>query len=244
MNIRSKMHVLGPLLALGMTLGIATPVHAGPNPYLQINFGRSPHWVSVPGTQVREIRQGERTNYDMFQYGRSYYAYNNADGRWYMSRRGRGRFMLIDDRSVPSEIRGVPRNHWRNYPTSWEDRDSRGSYNSASTMRVSFGGTPHWAGIGGTRVETVPLAERPNYDVFRYGGNYYVYSGNRWYSSPRESGQFTMIDDRSVPSEFSRIPRDQWRTYPATWGNQSDNTPGNGRGNSRGRQQRGGRGNN
>jgi len=77
-------------------------------------------------------------------------------------------------------------------------------------------------GVSGTRVEMVPMSERPDYDVFRYGGSYYVYNSNRWYSSPRESGQFTMSDDRSVPTELSRVPRDQWRNYPSTWDNRND----------------------
>jgi len=220
MILRSKMHRLVPMLALGMALATAGSARAGTGVSLQINFGSTPHWVGVPGTSVREIRQGDRTDYDMFQYGRRYYAYNNADGRWYMSRRSRGRFTMIDDRSVPSDLRRVPRNHWRNYPTAWDDQRSSGT--SAGLM-VSFGSRPHWAGVSGTRVEVVSAAERPDYDVFRYGNSYYAYNSNRWYTSSRESGQFTPIDDRSVPSELSKVPRDQWRNYPASWQGQDQN---------------------
>ena len=240
MSIRQKTRLLVPLLALSMTIATAASVNAQDRQYqrsrgtdasLQITFGSTPHWVSVPGTRVREIRQRDRTNYDMFQYGRRYYAYNNTNNRWYSSGGWRGQFTLIDDRSVPSEMRRVPRSHWRNYPTAWgngsqqsnyQGRDYQGSGGTSATLQVNFGSTPHWTGVSGTRVEMVPAAERPDYDVFRYGGTYYVYNSNRWYSSPRESGQFTMIDDRSVPSEFSRVPREQWRHYPAGWGNQND----------------------
>ena len=224
MILRSKMHRLVPMLALGMTLAMAASAHAGTSASLQIHFGSSPHWVGVPGTSVREIRQGDRTDYDMFQYGRSYYAYNNGDGRWYSSRRSRGRFIMIDDRSVPSELRRVPRNNWRNYPAAWDDQRSGGS---RATMMVTFGSTPRWTGIRGTRVET---AQRPDYDVFRYGNSYYAYNNNRWYTSSRGDGQFNAMDDRAVPSELSKVPRDQWHQYPTSWQNQDqDQNQGQGR---------------
>jgi len=261
MNFRLKKHLLIPMLALSMTLVMAAAGSAqAASGSLQINFGSSRHWVGVPGTQVREIRQGDRTDYDMFRYGRSYYAYNNANGRWYMSRRSRGRFFMIDDRYVPSEMRRVPRSHWRNYPTAWEDHndsryDSRDNSNygggsdpsdPSGTFRVSFGSTPRWAGVSGTRVEVVSGADRPDYDVFRFGGTYYAYNNNRWYSSTRDRGDYTMIEDRSVPTELSRVPREQWHNYPTTWGNQYGDpaSDGNGQGNFRGRRdhQDGGRG--
>jgi len=225
MILRSKMHRLVPMLALSMTLAMAASAHAGTDVSLQINFGSTPHWVAVPGTSVREIRQGDRTDYDMFQYGRSYYAYNNSNGRWYSSRRSRGRFVMIDDRSVPRELRRVPRSNWRNYPSAWDDQGSGGS---SASMMVNFGSTPHWAGVSGTRVEVVSAAERPDYDVFRYGNSYYAYNSNRWYTSSRETGQFTAIDDRSVPTELSKVPRDQWRNYPASWQSQDQDQHPNG----------------
>jgi hypothetical protein len=245
MIVRTKTRLVAPLLAMSMALVLAASASAQDRQYqrsqssgvsLQINFGSTPHWSRVPGTQVREIRQGDRSDYDVFQYGRSYYAYNHRNDRWYMSRRWRGQFRLIDDRAVPSDLRRVPRDHWRYYPTSWEGRDNRydqgsagssrydrGSDGSSATLRVTFGSTPRWGNISGTRVETVPVADRRDYDVFRYDNTYYAYNNNRWYSSQRETGDFTVIDDRTVPSELSRVPRDQWHSYPATWQNQNPN---------------------
>jgi hypothetical protein len=242
---RTKRRLLVPLVALSMTLAMAASANAQDRQYqgsrgtdvsLQITFGSKPHWVGIPGSQVSQIREGDRTDYDMFRYGRKYYAYNNRNDRWYMSRRWRGQFMLIDDRSVPRELRRIPREHWRNYPTAWRDRDYRDrdyrdrdderAGGASATLRVTFGSAPHWAGINGTRVEVVPVAERSNYDVFRYGGTYYAYNSNQWYTSPRESGEFTMIDDRSVPSELSQVPREHWRSYPSRWGNPNGTPPG------------------
>ena len=127
----TKLRML-PLLALTVGLAVVAsaqaqdyraPATGGTSATLQINFGSTPHWSSVRGTRVQEIRQGERADYDVFRYGGRYYAYNND--RWYMSRRPRGQFMYIDDRSVPSELSRVPRDHWRNYPSAWSDRNDQ-----------------------------------------------------------------------------------------------------------------------
>ena len=248
MRVPSKSSILISLLALSMTLATAAAVRADTRASLQINFGSKPHWVGVPGTSVRVIRQSDRTDYDMFRYGNRYYAYNSADSRWYSSRGYRGQFVMIDDRSVPRDLRRVPRNHWRNYPSSWDRNDGRrdrgygsrgyqgrgyqdrGDYQtsggSAATLQVRFGSTPHWTGVSGTRVEVVPMGERPEYDVFRYGGTYYVYNSDHWYTSTRQDGQFTMISDQDVPTEFSRVPRQEWRHYPSTWDGRDNNGQG------------------
>jgi hypothetical protein len=226
MITRPRAHLLVPLLALSITFAVAASAQEQDRQYrrssdtsasLRIDFGTQPRWEGVRGTQVRTIRQGDRTDYDMFRYGRNYYVYNNYNHRWYMSRRWRGQFTLISDRSVPRDLRRVPRNRWRNYPTAWEDRGYQGP--GGNSFMVSFGTRPRWSGISGTRVERIYGAERPGYDVFRYGGSYYAYNDNRWYMSANESGQFALIDDRSVPSEFSRVSRENWRHYPSQWDN-------------------------
>lgn len=258
MNVRTKSRLVAPLLAMSLVLVLAAPASAQTRRYqksspgisLQINFGSTPHWSRVPGTQVREIRQGDRTEYDVFQYGRRYYAYNHRSDSWYVSRRSRGNFRLIDDEAVPAELRRIPRNHWRNYPASWEgredrynrgwdgsrddrynrgwdgsSRDDRGSGSSSATLRVTFGSSPRWTGISGTRVAMVPMEDRRDYDVFRFDNAYYAYDSNRWYRSSRESGDFVAIDDQAVPSELSRVPRDQWHSYPAAWRNNPNGMP-------------------
>lgn len=207
-----RMHLLLPVLALGLMLGTAMPASSATDVSLQINFGRTPRWETVRGTQVRMIRSGDRSDYDVFRYGSRYYAYNHMNGNWYVSRRYNGRYMLIDDRSVPRELRRVPRNRWRHYPAEWEGGYRGGS--GSSYFTVSFGSPPRWSWVRGTRVQVIPYSERPGYDVFRYDGTYYVYSNSVWYSSTRETGQFTRIEDRYVPDELYRVPRDQWRSYP------------------------------
>jgi hypothetical protein len=123
MTIRSAKKLLFlPLLALSMTLATTVPAQAqGTSGSLQISFGNTPRWTGIPGSRVRVIRERERPNYDMFQYGGSYYVYQND--RWYSSRRARGNFVAMDERRVPQEISRVPRSHWRSYPAGWTDRD-------------------------------------------------------------------------------------------------------------------------
>ena len=132
MMIHRRAHRLVPLLALSVTLAVAASVQAqerhdqgsgGPSVSLQINFGTAPHWEGIRGTRVQAIRREDRTDYDMFHYGSYYYVYNNSNDRWYRARRWRGRFMLIEDRLLPRELRKVPREHWRNYPSAWQNQD-------------------------------------------------------------------------------------------------------------------------
>jgi hypothetical protein len=95
-----------------------------------------------------------------------------------------------------------------------------GSGSSVSgTLRINLGGTPRWTSVSGTRVEEIADGQRPDYDMFRYNGSYYAYNNDRWYTSRNDRGDFVMIDDANVPSEFSSIPRDHWRNYPSRWAN-------------------------
>jgi hypothetical protein len=220
----SKRHLWLPVLALGMTLAVATSARAQDHSYstssgtsatLRVSFGSTRHWVGIGGTRIEELPSAERPNYDMFRYGGTYYAYNN--NRWYRSPNETGDFTVIDDRTVPSEFSTIPREHWHNYPSTWQDRNDQGSGGSYATLQVNLGNSPHWSGIQGTRIEELPPTERPNYDMFRYDGTYYVYNNDRWYMSRNGNGEFTAMDDRSVPTEFSNIPRTHWHNYPSGW---------------------------
>jgi hypothetical protein len=251
MKIRSRMHLLLPSLALSAILATATSARAeyhdehgssGPSVSMQISFGTTPRWEAVPDTRVKMIRHGDRTDYDVFQYGGKYYAYNNHNDRWYVDnnpwyRFGRwsGHFTLISDRYVPGELRRIPRDHWRNYPMAWQDPYQQAPYQqgpggTSALLQITFGSAPHWARATGMQVDYVSLADNSNDDVFRYDNTYYAYSNNRWYSSPRESGHYTAIDDRAVPAQVTNVPRENWRHYPAGMGNQQESPPANNNG--------------
>lgn len=105
-----------------------------------------------------------------------------------------------------------------------------------SSLQITFGSTPRWRAIPGTTVWEIRGDQRPDYDMFRCGRNYYVYDNNRWYRSRRDRGEFMWIEDRYLPSQFTRVPREHWRNYPTAWTDEGrDSRYGRGdRGNGRG----------
>ncbi|MEO5987364.1 MAG: hypothetical protein ABIU54_05495 [Candidatus Eisenbacteria bacterium] len=76
-----------------------------------------------------------------------------------------------------------------------------------------------WETIPGTRVAWVRDADRPAYDLFRYGTRYYVYNDGNWYTSRTQDGRYVVINDRRVPLAIARVPDTQWRNYPPGWKN-------------------------
>jgi hypothetical protein len=104
---------------------------------------------------------------------------------------------------------------------------------TSASLQITFGSQPRWSTIRGSRVQQVRERERPDYDMFRYGGGYYVYRNNQWYMSRHGRGEFAVIEERNVPMEVSRVPRQHWRNYPGQWNDQSRDPRGggNGRGN-------------
>ena len=103
-----------------------------------------------------------------------------------------------------------------------------------ATFRVEFGTSPHWTTIGGTRVQVVRDDERPDYDIFRVNGRYYVYNTGDWYVSDVPNGTFSYMEPRFVPADLRSVPRQYWYSYPSDW---DDNDQGNvyDRGNTSGR---------
>jgi hypothetical protein len=153
---------------------------------------------------------------------------------------------MVDDNQVPDEFSRVPRTYWRSYPSRWQDRDNSNgnnqdnSYNrdnsngnnrddnrsrggnsygrdDHSSFSVTFGSRPHWEHVQGTGVRVIRSYDRPNYDMFSYRGNYYVYANGRWYMSRNWRGDFQMVGNNQIPHEFRRVPRSYWRDY--AWSN-------------------------
>jgi hypothetical protein len=222
MTHRPKAHLSITLLTIGLTFALAASAYAQQryesnrvSGSLQINFGTAPHWTPVSGTHVEVIREGERPDYDMFHYGNDYYVYQND--QLYRSNQWRGTFTGIDARSVPNELSMVPRENWRRYPTAWQDRN-RGPEGSSATLQINLGSQPRWTNVRGTRVRMI-RGQRPDYDMFRYGNYYYVYNNDRWFMSRQWRGEFSAVDDRQVPRELARVPRQHWRNYPQSWAN-------------------------
>jgi hypothetical protein len=52
-----------------------------------------------------------------------------------------------------------------------------------------------------------------DYDVFRYGGAYWVFEDGYWYRGPSYRGPFVVIQPRAVPVALYRVPRAQWKHH-------------------------------
>lgn len=223
-----------PMVVSIAAITLASAASAQVSGSIRISFGDNPRWVTVPGTRVDVIGDYNRPDYDMFRYGGRYYVYQND--RWYSSQRMTGDFVIINDDLIPQDITMVPRERWRHYPERWStyrddrgydrrdynrdynrgyDRDYDRGYNrNDASFRVSFNSRPRWEYVRGTRVRMIPYYQRPGYDMFQYGGRYYVYTDGRWYTSRNWRGNFVSVQFGSVPRELRRVPRQHWRDYP------------------------------
>ena len=190
----------------------------------QVRFSSTPRWIEVSrGVGMVEVRN--RPSYDMFRYGNRYYVYR--DGRWYTSTTWSGTFHAIDMRNVPMEISYVPRQHWVSYPVAWRSSERHPDWNDrewrapdedvSGTIKMSWRGRPRWSTVPGSRVMVVNRVQMPDYDVFRYGNTYFVYSDGQWYSARNWNATFMAIDDRAVPRALYQVPRRYWRTEPPDW---------------------------
>jgi YXWGXW repeat-containing protein len=95
--------------------------------------------------------------------------------------------------------------------------DTRVVVSAPPPPTVTFSTTPTWELVPGTRVYLVNDAERPDYDLFRYGSSYYIYDNGYWYRASSWNGPFVAVNNASVPVVFSGVPRTEWRSYPDTW---------------------------
>lgn len=240
MSLRKKLALLAPALALGLALAAVPSAHAQVSGSFNVWFGTTPHWTYVNGTRVEVIRSDEAPDYDIFRYNGRYYVYN--DNRWYSSDRPTGDYSYVYDvRSIPIELRQVPRSYWRVYPSYWSDDDVRDdrsygrdrdydrdrSYDrdrdydrgQPMTFRIDLRHRPRFVPVRGSSVMVIASQDRSDYDMFKYRGNYYVYEDGRWYMSTHWRGPYNYIRPSEVPASFTRVPRNLWLTYPAEWPN-------------------------
>lgn len=184
-------------------------------------FRSQPRMTMVPGTRVYVVdRNYTNPNYDVLQYGNTYYVYNNRD--WYAARTWRGPFVRIDDAVVPMAFHRVSAEHWRNYPSDWTDTNADYGFDNTRTYvqppRIAFRSEPRMRMVPGTRVYAINRAyTNTDYDMFRYGDTYYLYSDGNWFAARSWRGPFVAVDDREVPVAFQSVPREEWRSYPSDW---------------------------
>lgn len=96
-----------------------------------------------------------------------------------------------------------------------------GTYAEVEAPRVSFRTAPQWIQVPGTTVYMVRHEQRPRFDLFRHGANYYIYDRGTWFRAPDWNARFTRFDERDVPVALMRVPENEWREYPEAWASRS-----------------------
>lgn len=97
---------VGSSTYFGFSIGIS---NAPPPP--QVVFATRPSMVIVPGTSVYAV---ENSDYDVFQYGSTFYL--SSGGYWYQARSYEGPFEVCDVRRVPRAVLTVPGERWKHHP--------------------------------------------------------------------------------------------------------------------------------
>ena len=77
--------------------------------------------------------------------------------------------------------------------------------------RVAYVREPDLVMVPGTRVYYTSSSD---YDLYRYGGNWYTYYDGGWYRASRPNGPFKFISYQSVPRQVRYVPSEyrSWRT--------------------------------
>ena len=55
---------------------------------------------------------------------------------------------------------------------------------------------------------------RADYDIFRYGVNWYIYNDGYWYRSRNHRGPFRVVEVRYVPRAILTVPARHWKHHP------------------------------
>ena len=110
-----------------------------------------------------------------------------------------------------------------------EDRHGDAQSSMTATFEVTFGTKPHWVGVPRTHVQEIREGERPDYDIFKCKGRYYVHKGDDWFVSKRSHGRFVAVEERMVPEELWKVPSNHWRNYPRGWADRKDKDMGHGK---------------
>jgi hypothetical protein len=86
--------------------------------------------------------------------------------------------------------------------------------NAPPAPRIVFRAPPHVQRFPGERVYVVDDPGVGDYDMFRYGGYYWVFREGYWYRSASWRGRFVVVHPRYVPTVFYQLPPTRWKHHP------------------------------
>jgi hypothetical protein len=75
--------------------------------------------------------------------------------------------------------------------------------------RIVFASAPRLVVVPGTAVYYV--SDDCDYDIFRYGGYWFVFHDGWWYRSGRHGGPYRVVETRYVPRMVAGVPSKYWR---------------------------------
>ena len=83
---------------------------------------------------------------------------------------------------------------------------------------MAFDHDPQFRSMSNHRVSAIQ-DENFGYDMFGYGGSYYLYNGGTWYRSSSARGQFVVVEARRVPRPIFDVDDREyrWRNHPEGW---------------------------
>jgi hypothetical protein len=162
-----------------------------------------PGMAIIPDTRV--YYSTEDTDYDLYRYGNTWYLVDN--GRWYRAYSWRGPFYYTSRWDVPRAVRTIPADYRRNWATNTSTSYGTG-YRRTIRVGQRYTGTtletrPSMTPYPGTRV--FYLRDQSDYDLYQYGGSWYLEDNGVWYRASSWRGPFFSIDQADVPSSVLDI---------------------------------------
>jgi hypothetical protein len=82
---------------------------------------------------------------------------------------------------------------------------------------VSFTNAPTWEMVPGTQVSVIKPDQRPQYDLFNMGNEFFLYSKGTWYKAGLLNGPYVALEADMVPPDLKNVPRAAWINFPDAW---------------------------
>lgn len=198
-----------------------------------LGFYGEPNVVAVPGRVG--VYYVQDASSDVYRHGN--YWYMNHDGDWYRASDYRGPWVFVGYRSVPQNVYTVPSQYrrWTDYRDVHYDWARSGSYgNGNDVVYTSNGRTTYMLRIGDRyrgpdlgfydepRLVTVRgrsgvyYVQDSDFDVYRYGNNWYMNYNGDWYRASSHRGPWIFVGYRAVPRTVTTVParyRKHWRSH-------------------------------
>jgi hypothetical protein len=164
-----------------------------PNPP-RITVSGNPQFLTVPGTSASFWVNG-MSGYPTYRYNGSFYL---SSGRWwYRSDDVRGPYYSVGRAAVPQQVT-MAVDYRTRYGDQWAYRNSRDYRSITGAPVVVFQERPRFVRVPNSNVEYC-VNQRGDYELYRYGGDYYINNNGTWYRSDYLRGPYRVSRSRRMP---------------------------------------------